>query len=155
MALTRRSFMKLLGVTAGAGLISIGMQNATMRNVSAENIPGAGSTTMYGEELYEERVDHIEVTSFLASCSRCGVCAQVCPSQAIKFEGMGMPQLTDATRNKCPGIENCGVCAVNCPTDAINAAFEDWDKPPLVGDRAWYEGPYIKEERGKKNTFPK
>ncbi|MCK5561961.1 MAG: 4Fe-4S binding protein [Thermoplasmata archaeon] len=155
MALTRRSFIKVLGVTAGAGLISIGMQNATMQNIKAENLPGSGSPTQDGEEQYQERVDHIKVAPFLAACSRCGVCKEVCPFEAIKFEGMAMPQLTDSTRDKCPGIENCGYCAINCPPNAINEAFQDWDKPPLVGEQAWYEGVYDKSERGRKQTYPK
>ncbi len=155
MSLNRRSFIKVLGVTAGAGLISIGMQNATMRGVAAENIPGAGSPTQDSEEVYQERVDSIEVSKFLAACSRCGVCKEVCPFEAIKFEGMAMPALTDSTRDKCPGIENCGYCAINCPPNAINAAFEDWDKEPLVGKQGWVKGPYDKAERGRKQTYPK
>ena len=136
MTLSRRSFVKTLGAAAGALLVSLGMQNATMRDIKAENVPGAGHPEpAEGESVdpqYNERIDNIDTGKFLAGCSRCGVCIQKCPFNAIKSASIAVPQLTDVTRVKCPGYEDCGVCAVVCPTDCLNDAFSDYGKDPGV-----------------------
>ncbi len=151
MALTRRSFIKVTGAAAGAALVSLGMQNATVRGIDPEHIPGAGhSEPKPGEnedKVYEDRIKHIDVGKFLAGCSRCGVCIQKCPFNAIRSASIAVPQLTNDTRKKCPGYENCGICAVVCPTDCINDAFSEYDKEPAVDKPAWWEGPYEKRER--------
>ncbi len=116
MAVTRRSFIKIVGAAAGALLVSLGLQNATMDNIKAEHIPGAGHPPQgkragsgAGNEnqedtTYKTRVDNIDASAFLAGCSRCGVCIQKCPFQAIKSESLAVPQLTNVTAAKCPGV---------------------------------------------------
>jgi ferredoxin len=140
------------GAAAGALLVSLGMQNASVRNIKAENVPGAGHPEPeIDDDLYEDRVKNIDTAKFLGGCSRCGVCIQKCPFNAIKSESIAYPSLTDVSRNKCPGYENCGICAVVCPTDCLNDAFTDFrdkfDKEPSVDKPGWWEGPYEKAER--------
>jgi len=157
LAVTRRSFLKITGAALGAILVSLGMQNASMRTLNAEKIPGAGHPpgrergTGLGanaEELaYNNRIDAIDTTKFLAGCSRCGVCIQKCPFNAIKSESIAIPVLTDVSRNKCPGYENCGICAVVCPTDCLNDAFSDFDGEPSIEKPGWLEGPYEGRDR--------
>lgn len=142
----------MTGAAAGAILVSLGLQNATMRNIQAEYVPGAGHPPNgkghnSEKEAYEKRVDAIDASKFLAGCSRCGVCIQKCPFNAIKSAGLAVPQLTDVSRNKCPGYENCGICAVVCPTDCLNDAFSDFDGEPKVDKPSWIEGPYEVKER--------
>jgi coenzyme F420-reducing hydrogenase delta subunit/NAD-dependent dihydropyrimidine dehydrogenase PreA subunit len=48
-----------------------------------------------------------------AECSNCGLCASVCPFQAIQWEKKEPAQLVKAL---CAG---CGTCAAACPTGAI------------------------------------
>ena len=156
MALSRRSFIKVAGAAAGALLVSLGLQNATVDNIKAEHIPGAGHLENEPNQKqinkYKDRVDNISTTAFLAGCSRCGVCIQKCPFQAIKSESVAVPQLTDVTRRKCPGYENCGICATVCPTDCLNEAFAEFrdktNQTPIVEDKpSWLEGPYDVRER--------
>ncbi len=154
MALTRRSFIKVTGAAAGAILISLGMQNATTRNIEAKYIPGAGhppngnsQEAQDGREAYEKRVKKIDTAKFIAGCSRCGVCVQKCPFNAIKSAGIAVPLLTETSRIKCPGYENCGICAVVCPTDCLNDAFSEFDGEPSVDKPGWWEGPYEEKER--------
>jgi ferredoxin len=125
-----------------------------MRNIEAKYVPGAGhpeenvdGVTNTANNDYEDRVDNINTAAFLAGCSRCGVCLQKCPFQAIKSNTIAVPQLTEVSRNKCPGYENCGICAVVCPTDCLNDAFSDVDGEPTVDKPPWYEGPYEERER--------
>ena len=151
---TRRSFIKIAGAAAGAVLVSLGLQNATTRNIKAENIPGAGHPPdpdhPNGEsekDIYDTRVDAIDTSRFLAGCSRCGACIQKCPFNAIHSESMAYPQIDDLTRRKCPGYENCGICAVVCPTDCLRDAFSDFDEEPAVEKGSWVEGPYEVRDR--------
>jgi ferredoxin len=143
--------LKVIGAATGALLVSLGMQNASVRNINAEDIPGAGHAEADSpnevDNTYKQRVDSIEPSKFLSGCSRCGVCIQKCPFQAIKSESIAYPQLTDNSRLKCPGYENCGICAVVCPTDCLNDAFSDFDGDPMVEKPGWYEGPYEQRER--------
>ena len=148
MALTRRSFIKVAGAAAGAILVSLGMQNATMRNIEAKYVPGAGHPEDdSSNETYDNRVDDINTAAFIAGCSRCGVCLQKCPFEAIKSNSIAVPQLTDFTSTKCPGYENCGICAVVCPTDCLNDAFSEVEGEPNVEKPSWVEGPYEERER--------
>lgn len=67
---------------------------------------------------------------FLAACTRCGVCADVCPSSAImhvRTEG----GLAAGTPYIDPAIQPCTVCpdmpcAKACPTDALNVPEHGW-----------------------------
>ena len=151
MALTRRSFIKVVGATAGALLVSLGLQNATVRNIEAKNVPGAGHAELEEGQIedseYKNRIEHIDTTKFLAGCSRCGVCIQKCPFNAIKSETIAVPQLTDDTRRRCPGYENCGICATVCPTDCLRDAISGFEKEPPEGKPGWVEGPYEVRER--------
>jgi ferredoxin len=144
--------MKVTGAAAGALLVSLGLQNATTRNIKAEYVPGAGhppppDRNSTDKEVYDDRINSIDTSKFLAGCSRCGVCLQKCPFNAIKSESLAIPQLTDMSRTKCPGYENCGICAVVCPTDCINDAFSDFDGEPSVDKPGWWEGPYEGRDR--------
>jgi ferredoxin len=154
LELTRRKFIKIAGAAAGAVLVSLGLQNATTRNIKAENVPGAGHPTDdpdtgdgLGKSQYVKRVDAIDTSKFLAGCSRCGVCIQKCPFNAIRSESLAYPSLDNVTRRKCPGYENCGICAVVCPTDCLNDAFSDFDGETAVDKQSWVEGPYEERER--------
>ena len=154
LELTRRSFIKITGAAAGAILVSLGLQNATTRNIKAEYIPGAGHESEgdqkvkgIGKTDYEKRIAASDTSKFLAGCSRCGVCIQKCPFNAIHSESLAYPLLDDTTKRKCPGYENCGICAVVCPTDCLRDAFSDFDGEPAVDKPSWVEGPYEERER--------
>lgn len=47
----------------------------------------------------------------LEKCSSCGLCADVCPVEAISQIG---PYIVDS--DKCI---SCGLCQADCPSDAI------------------------------------
>ncbi len=67
---------------------------------------------------------------FLAACTRCGACTEVCPSSAI------MPVRPDGglaagTPYLDPAVQPCTVCpdmpcAVVCPTDALTVPADLW-----------------------------
>jgi ferredoxin len=142
------------GAATGALLVSFGLQNATMRTIKAENVPGAGhpEPELGSLDKYDDRIKNIDTGKFLAGCSRCGVCIQKCPFNAIKSETIAVPQLTDDTRNRCPGYDKCGICAVVCPTDCLNEAFSNFKElskknKPKVDKPGWWEGPYEERER--------
>jgi MauM/NapG family ferredoxin protein len=67
---------------------------------------------------------------FLAACTRCGACAEVCPSSAIM---MVRPEggLAAGTPYIDPAVQPCTVCpdmpcAVACPTDALSLPERGW-----------------------------
>ncbi|MBA2627980.1 MAG: 4Fe-4S dicluster domain-containing protein [Gemmatimonadales bacterium] len=68
---------------------------------------------------------------FLAACTRCGACADVCPSSAImhvRAEG----GLAAGTPYIDPGVQPCTVCpdmpcASVCPTDALTVPPALWE----------------------------
>lgn len=134
----RRKFIKVAGATVATTLISLGLQNAVVKEDSIKFIPGAGRS------LDKDKLEKIDKDAFISLCARCGVCSEVCPFKAIKFQGLAFPQLTDATRQKCPGYDFCGYCGANCPTDAIDEAYDNvgiirgserkkwWQKPEPV-----------------------
>ncbi len=126
MAMTRRSFMKALGVAGASLLVSLGLQSAGVNNVKAEKnlIPGAGRS------LTKEDIKKIDSTSFVGLCARCGICIRTCPHKVIKSKEVFYPTLTRENREICPGYDICGVCLSNCPPDALGIAFEPVGRTP-------------------------
>ncbi len=55
-----------------------------------------------------------EVAFDMEKCSRCGMCAKVCPGAAIAFDGR--PSMKPFPENQCMF---CGCCAAVCPKDAV------------------------------------
>lgn len=49
----------------------------------------------------------------LTDCKRCGLCAKMCPYNAIELDDEKAPQVIKAL---CKG---CGLCAADCPTESI------------------------------------
>jgi len=49
-------------------------------------------------------------------CNQCGVCAQMCPTQALSFNAQGVLTLN---KTKCIG---CLVCVAECPCGAMRFA---------------------------------
>jgi ferredoxin len=140
--MNRRSFVKALGVAGASLLVSLGLQNSGVNRVTAEKklIPGAGG-------LQKREYDRIDSDSFVALCSRCGVCINVCPFKAIKSKEIFYPTLTNATREKCPGYKTCGVCLANCPTDALGLAYEPLGGTPGTEKSQLWNGPTLRNER--------
>ena len=142
MAITRRDFFKF-GLAAGSGALAGWYINKVTRDtVDPRSIPGAGEAGHFDQDT----LDHIDVDAFLAACSRCGVCIQECPFSAIKSTGWQLPLLTDATRQKCPGMDVCGVCLAVCPTSALSQAFAPFKDLGLksgVEKDPWYKGKRI------------
>ncbi len=59
-------------------------------------------------------------------CVTCGICANVCPVNAIQIEGYivdGLPQLArlDVDMNRCL---HCDLCVQSCPVDALEFTVE-------------------------------
>lgn len=133
--MNRRTFMKATGAAVATTLISLGLQNSVAKSEYIKYIPGAGRS------LDKEKLEKIDKDAFIALCARCGVCAEVCPFKAIKFEGLAFPQLTNATRQKCPGYDICGYCGSRCPTDALNEAFEPTGITSGAEKIYWWEKP--------------
>lgn len=52
-----------------------------------------------------------------ADCSKCGLCAAVCPGGAIRFNGDGMPEMKTGIEGLCM---SCGDCLAACPGSAIS-----------------------------------
>jgi ferredoxin len=146
MAMSRRSFMKALGVAGASILVSLGLQGSGVNRVKAEKryIPGAGDPPPPSPQLDVEKIDS---ESFVGLCARCGVCANVCPFKAIKFKEIFYPTLTKETRHKCPSYEICGVCLANCPTDALGTAFEPLGGIPGTEKSRLWNGPTLRNER--------
>ena len=62
--------MKITGAAIGALLVSMGLQNATTRNIKAEYVPGAGhppgGRNSKSKEKYNDRVNSIDVSKLSA-----------------------------------------------------------------------------------------
>jgi ferredoxin len=143
MAMNRRAFMKILGVTGASILVSLGLQSSGVNKVKAEKelVPGAGRA------LSEEEIEKIDTDSFVGLCARCGVCANVCPFEIIKFKEVFYPTLTRQNREICPAYHICGVCVANCPTDALAMAYEPLGKTPGTESTQLWNGPTPTPER--------
>ncbi len=57
-----------------------------------------------------------------AYCSRCGICASVCPFDVISLNSEGRELVIDI--EKC---QFCGLCAGVCPTSAIEIIYYDYE----------------------------
>ena len=141
----RRSFLKVLGTAGAVVFFSAGIQSAFGRKAKAEPryVPGSGREGA----LTADQLDKIDAEAFVSSCARCGICAEVCPSSAIRFGSGIYPQLTPETLNKCMGVADCGLCLVNCPTNALRAAFIPTGIKPGAGDHLWIKGPKDSSDR--------
>ncbi|HVN72266.1 MAG TPA: 4Fe-4S binding protein [Desulfomonilia bacterium] len=49
-----------------------------------------------------------------AKCSKCGMCAKICPGSAIAFDSK--PYMKSFPENQCMF---CGCCSAICPKDAV------------------------------------
>jgi Pyruvate/2-oxoacid:ferredoxin oxidoreductase delta subunit len=64
---------------------------------------------------------HVQTSNFeaviaSAECTRCGICVEACPVDAITSEGKGKQRTIDVALDYCLG---CGVCATKCPEGAM------------------------------------
>jgi ferredoxin len=146
MAIDRRDFFKF-SLAAGSALLFGGYINKFNRDtIGPRQVPGSGEPGHYDQEV----LDEIDIDAFLGACSRCGVCIQECPFTAIKSTGWQIPQLTDETRQKCPGFDICGVCLAVCPPAALSQAFkpveERFGLKPGVEKEAWWKGDRINKD---------
>ncbi len=139
----RRSFLKVMGAAAGVTLITLSLHNQTEKGIQKNEIPGSGREGHFTPQEMEE----IDVDAFVATCARCGICASVCPFNAIRFKGISQPVLTSETRNKCPGYDLCGACVANCPTDALKVAFEALPYKTGTINTPWWKGPDSKKTK--------
>jgi len=77
-------------------------------------------------------------------CTRCGVCASVCPADAVEAE----EALMRFDHHKCEG---CGDCIVHCPTGALRI---QWDsRPEILGEKQAEVAHAIVEAKGGKVLF--
>ncbi|MDO5562130.1 MAG: nitroreductase family protein [Synergistaceae bacterium] len=60
-----------------------------------------------------------------SKCTKCGLCAEVCPSKILCFGESGFPEMAKGCSESC--IE-CGQCVVFCPASANSLSFMDADK---------------------------
>jgi heterodisulfide reductase subunit A len=64
---------------------------------------------------------HVSVEPIVSSvdpeiCIGCGICASLCPYQAIQIKKVGKKRKAETVAASCKG---CGICASRCPTFAI------------------------------------
>lgn len=64
-------------------------------------------------------------------CTRCGICAELCPVGIISLQGEGVPAVGYAQAAACI---KCGQCVIYCPTCANSLAFQDEDEVIRVSD---------------------
>jgi ferredoxin-type protein NapG len=75
---------------------------------------------------------------FLASCIKCGQCAQVCPVQAIRLAdlvdgfGVGVPYI-DARQQACDFSCDAVQCVLACPTGALTYETAAGEAPVRAG----------------------
>ncbi|MDY6965871.1 MAG: 4Fe-4S binding protein [Halobacteriota archaeon] len=116
MKFTRREFVKIAAYSGFMSMIPVGLQGGIKSKLEKEELPGTGN-------LSPEDLEKVDVDAFLTACARCGVCATVCPKNAIRFSTVFLPILTPETRDRCPSTLECSVCMGYCPTNAVKNAF--------------------------------
>jgi nitroreductase/NAD-dependent dihydropyrimidine dehydrogenase PreA subunit len=63
------------------------------------------------------------------SCTRCGICAVVCPAGIISApEGERLPEVAGQAEPFCI---RCGHCTVSCPEGALSVSFRHDEEPPV------------------------
>jgi ferredoxin len=77
------------------------------------------------------------------SCLACGICADVCPVEAIAIE-----ELAEVAQNLCIG---CGVCVSQCPEGALALVRREKTHEPPADHMAWLE--QVAAEKGRKDLF--
>lgn len=145
MPITRRDFLKVGAAAGAAALVGWYINRVNERSIGPKEVPGSGQTGHFDNET----INMIDVDAYLAACARCGVCVGECPFKAIKSEGWQLPQLTDETRDKCPGFDVCGVCYAVCPTSALTEAFQplvDAGYKSGVEKAPWWGGKVINKD---------
>ena len=120
MAYNRRDFLKVGAAAGAAVLFGWYVNRVNDQTIGPKEVPGSGEVGHFSDEQLAE----IDVSAYLAACSRCGICITECPFIAIKSATWQLPQLTDDTRHKCPGYDVCGACYAVCPTSALSQAME-------------------------------
>ncbi len=55
-----------------------------------------------------------------SKCTKCGICADICPADIIERGDFGFPRIDEKKRGKCIG---CGQCVLFCPTGADMLPF--------------------------------
>jgi ferredoxin len=146
MAMKRRDFLKVGASAGAAALFAWYVNRVNDQNIGPNQVPGSGEAGHFSKEMLKK----VDVSAFLAACSRCGVCITECPFIAIKSVGWQLPQLTDETRHKCPGYDVCGACYAVCPTSALSRAFEplrsEYKIESGVEKTAWWKGKRINKD---------
>ncbi len=100
---------------------------------------------------------HIEPPSGnLATCTGCGACAVICPSNSIKMqpdgEGFIFPTMDSKTCN------NCELCRKTCPINpqvtAVNSyKILDCEKKPLAVFASWHINENVRRESSSGGVF--
>lgn len=86
-----------------------------VREIKMEIVPGGWNTQVGQNPTGSWRSFRPVVNAEL--CTRCGICAQLCPEAAITIG----PEMAIIDYTYCKG---CGICSHECPLDAIDFVLE-------------------------------
>ncbi|MBM4288847.1 MAG: 4Fe-4S dicluster domain-containing protein [Deltaproteobacteria bacterium] len=86
-----------------------------MSEVKQNNPPIAGAAGRPGEEEAARERQHFDINIYRDWCKSCGICAALCPKQALTLNEEGEPVVVDP--DICGG---CGWCELHCPDFAIS-----------------------------------
>jgi len=126
--MNRRELLKLLGLTAACGILGENASAGTRGgNTEKNNLFRWG----YQQENYLRPPGALPEKKFMQACISCGICAQVCPTQCIRFftqnyEGRlraDTPYIVAAER----ACNLCLECTKVCPTGALMPVEEKQD----------------------------
>ncbi|MDP6839119.1 MAG: ferredoxin-type protein NapG [Planctomycetota bacterium] len=120
-AITRREILPLAGLVAGLGL---GSGLRWWRRGQSALAPGQGVVLRPPGARSE--------SAFLAACTRCAQCIEVCPDSCLLPVDLGSGLLTAATPHLIPRQTPCHLCRgeeqllciAACPTDALAPVAE-------------------------------